>query len=89
MLKDTPVEVLTAQYCEFIMQKFPQLRDGFESVGGENMVQGRYWVKDSFKEGTVVYYKNYNFDKGREGYSPLWTFYDRVRACLVYIYLTN
>ena len=68
---------------------YEQLRDGFESVGGENMVQGRYWVKDSFKEGTVVYYKNYNFDKGREGYSPLWTFYDRVRACLVYIYLTN
>ena len=68
---------------------YEQLRDGFESVGGENMVQGLYWAKDSFKEGTVVYYKDYNFGKGREGYTPLWTFYERVRACLVYIYLTN
>lgn len=31
MLTDTPVEELTAQYCEFIMQKFPQLRDGFDN----------------------------------------------------------
>ena len=68
---------------------YEQLRDGFESVGGENMVRGRYWVTDSFKEGTVVYYKVYDFGKGREGYTHLWTFYERVRACLVYIYLTN
>ena len=68
---------------------YEQLRDGFESVGGENMVQGWYWAKDSFKEGTVVYYKDYDFGKGREGHTPLWTFYERVRACLVYIYLTN
>lgn len=68
---------------------YEQLRDGFESVGGENMVRDRYWVTDSFKEGTVVYYKVYDFGKGREGYAHLWTFYERVRACLVYIYLTN
>ena len=68
---------------------YEQLRDGFESVGGENMVQDWYWVTDSFKEGTVVYYKDYDFGKGREGYVPLWTFYERVRACLVYIYLNN
>ena len=67
---------------------YEQLRDGFESVGGENMVRGWYWVTDSFKEGTVVYYKDYDFDKGREGHTPLWTFYERVRACLVYTYLT-
>ena len=67
---------------------YEQLRDGFESVGGENMVLGCYWVTDSFKEGTVVYYKDYDFGKGRESYAPLWTFYDRVRACLVYTYLT-
>jgi hypothetical protein len=65
---------------------YEQLRDGFESVGGENMVRDRYWVTDSFKEGTVVYYKVYDFGKGREGYAHLWTFYERVRACLVYIY---
>lgn len=41
MLKDTPVEDLTAQYCEFIMQKFPQLRDGFDN-GLYRMGMGAY-----------------------------------------------
>lgn len=41
MLTDTPVEELTAQYCEFIMRKFPQLRDGFDN-GLYRMGMGAY-----------------------------------------------
>lgn len=41
MLTDTPLEDLTAQYCEFIMQKFPQLRDGFDN-GLYRMGMGAY-----------------------------------------------
>ena len=41
MLTDTSVEELTAQYCDYIMQKFPQLRDGFDN-GLYRMGMGAY-----------------------------------------------
>ena len=41
MLTDTPVEELTAQYCAFIIQKFPQLRNGFDN-GLYRMGMGAY-----------------------------------------------
>ena len=61
---------------------YPTLRDGFESVGGVNLVKGKYWTSSGLKNGQWRYY---NFgDTGGWGTNGKNTDTYYVRACLAF-----
>ena len=61
---------------------YESLRDGFESVGGTNMLPGLYWACNSVHETSAWIY---NFDSGFEGTQSKTTNL-RVRALLSFTY---